>query len=72
MTASQDAELERVTGTVPSLIRLWESVEESKVARRLRRDSGRRNWKFEIRKSEKQAGMTEKSALPFQKPKPKG
>jgi len=30
------------------------------------------NTKFEIRKAEKQVGMTEKSDPPFQKPKPKG
>ena len=35
-------------------------------------DPGRRNWKYEIRKSETQAGTTEKSAPPFQRPKLKG
>ena len=73
MADSQGAELERVGVTVCSLIRLCKSVEKPKpelFSGGTRQDKIG-NTKFEIRKSETQFGMIQKSAPPFQKAKPK-
>jgi len=74
MAASQCAERERVTWAVPCAIPLWKSVENSKAepfsGETQKDEIG--NTKFEIRKSETQAEMAEKTDPPFQKAKPKG
>ena len=77
-TASQGAELERVgpsrlrvNGEVRSLIRLWKG-ENLHASSGGTQEDEIGNTKFEIRKSETQFGMIQKSAPPFQKAKPKG
>ena len=71
MGAAQGAERERVGVTVCSLLRLWKS-QNTHLAFGGTQEDEMGNTNFEIRKSEEQAGMTEKSAPPFQKAKPKG